>query len=61
VKTCPSKTPFTTLDGVQRNLNKEDLMICDSKKAHCIAGVFGGIDSGVENQTTNIFLESALF
>lgn len=61
VKTCPSKTSFTTLDGVQRNLNQEDLMICDSKKAHCIAGVFGGIDSGVENQTTNIFLESALF
>ena len=61
VKTCPSKTSFTTLDGTKRDLNQEDLMICDSKKAHCIAGVFGGIDSGVENHTTDIFLESALF
>jgi phenylalanyl-tRNA synthetase beta chain len=42
-------------------LNQEDLMICDNKKAHCIAGVFGGIDSGVEDQTTNVFIESAYF
>lgn len=61
VKTCPSKTSFTTLDGTKRDLNHEDLMICDNKEAHCIAGVFGGIDSGVQNKTTTIFLESALF
>ncbi len=61
VKTCPSKTSFTTLDGTKRDLNEEDLMICDNDKPHCIAGVFGGIDSGVEDQTTNVFLESAYF
>ena len=61
VKTCSSKTPFVTLDGNKRELNQEDLMICDNKKAHCIAGVFGGIDSGVEDQTTNVFIESAYF
>ena len=61
VRTCSSKTPFVTLDGNKRELNQEDLMICDNKKAHCIAGVFGGIDSGVEDQTTNVFIESAYF
>ncbi len=61
VKTCPEKTNFTTLDGVERSLSKEDLMICDSKKAHCIAGIFGGKDSGVESQTSTLFLESAYF
>ena len=61
VRTCSSKTPFVTLDGNKRELNQEDLMICDIKKAHCIAGVFGGIDSGVEDQTTNVFIESAYF
>ena len=61
VRTCSSKTPFVTLDGNKRELNQEDLMICDTKKAHCIAGVFGGIDSGVEDQTTNVFIESAYF
>ena len=61
VKTCNEKTKFTTLDGVERVLSNEDLMICDSKEAHCIAGIFGGEKSGVNNQTTNVFLESAYF
>ena len=61
VKTCKENTTFMTLDGIKRTLNKEDLMICDNSKPHCIAGIFGGKDSGVENKTTNIFLESAFF
>ena len=47
IKTLPSGTKFTTLDGVERELDKEDLMICDAEKPMCIAGVFGGIESGV--------------
>ena len=61
VKTCKTGTKFTTLDGVVRDLHADDLMICDAKKPMCIAGVFGGIDSGVSESTTNIFLESAFF
>ncbi|MBO3116496.1 phenylalanine--tRNA ligase subunit beta [Winogradskyella sp. DF17] len=61
VKTCAAGTSFTTLDGEERKLDAEDLMICDAEKPMCIAGVFGGIDSGVTEQTTNIFLESAYF
>jgi len=62
VKTLPSKTKFTTLDGVVRELNEEDLMICNANsEPMCIAGVFGGIDSGVTENTTSIFLESAYF
>src|SRR5690606_23262408 len=61
VKTLPSGTKFTTLDGVERELHEEDLMICDAEKPLCIAGVFGGMDSGVTESTTNIFLESAYF
>jgi phenylalanyl-tRNA synthetase beta chain len=61
VKTVASGTKFTTLDGVERELHEDDLMICDTKKPLCIAGVFGGLDSGVSNQTTSIFLESAYF
>jgi len=61
VKTCKENTAFMTLDGIKRSLNKEDLMICDNSQPHCIAGIFGGKDSGVENKTTNIFLESAFF
>ncbi|SEL84640.1 phenylalanine--tRNA ligase subunit beta [Parapedobacter koreensis] len=52
---------FVTLDGVTRTLHAEDLMICDADKPLCIAGVFGGIHSGVTENTTNIFLESAYF
>lgn len=61
VKTLPKGTTFTTLDGVERTLDGEDLMICDAEKPMCIAGVFGGIDSGVTENTTSIFLESAYF
>jgi phenylalanyl-tRNA synthetase beta chain len=52
---------FTTLDGVERKLTPNDLMICDATKPMCIAGVFGGENSGVTNETTSIFLESAWF
>ncbi|MEA4983559.1 MAG: phenylalanine--tRNA ligase subunit beta [Paludibacter sp.] len=61
VRTMPEGTPFTTLDGIERKLNAADLMICDEEKPMCIGGVFGGQDSGVTEQTTNIFLESAYF
>ena len=61
VKTLPSGTKFTTLDEVERELHEEDLMICDTEKPMCIAGVFGGIHSGVTTDTTSIFLESAYF
>lgn len=61
VRTCPEGTKFTTLDGVERTLNAADLMICDAEKPMCIAGVFGGLDSGVTEQTKSVFIESAYF
>lgn len=62
VLTCEAGTKFTTLDGVERTLDAADLMICDgNKRPMCIAGVFGGLDSGVTEQTTSVFLESACF
>jgi phenylalanyl-tRNA synthetase beta chain len=61
VKTLPSGTKFTTLDDVERTLHEEDLMICDENGPLCIAGVFGGKNSGVSDTTTSIFLESAYF
>ncbi|MEL0649816.1 phenylalanine--tRNA ligase subunit beta [Algibacter sp. TI.3.09] len=61
VKTLPTGTKFTTLDGVERELHEDDLMICDAEKPMCIAGVFGGLNSGVSEHTTSIFLESAYF
>ncbi len=61
VKTLPAGTKFTTLDGMVRELHEEDLMICDAEKPMCIAGVFGGLNSGVTESTTSIFLESAYF
>lgn len=61
VKTVADGTKFTTLDEVERTLHSEDLMICDAEKPLCIAGVFGGISSGVTENTTQIFLESAYF
>lgn len=61
IKTLPEGTPFVTLDGVARHLTATDLMICDAEKPLCIAGVFGGQNSGVTAQTTRIFLESAYF
>lgn len=61
VKTCPEGTPFTTLDGVERKLDARDLMICNAEAPMCIAGVFGGLDSGVTESTTDVFIESAYF
>lgn len=61
VRKAKAGTKFTTLDGVERTLSDADLMICDSKEEKCIAGVFGGLDSGVTEQTVDIFLESACF
>nr|MBA3985269.1 phenylalanine--tRNA ligase subunit beta [Flavobacteriales bacterium] len=61
VKTLPAGTKFITLDEIERKLHPEDLMICDAEKPLCIAGVLGGIESGVTEQTTSIFLESAYF
>ncbi|MDE5744705.1 MAG: phenylalanine--tRNA ligase subunit beta, partial [Paramuribaculum sp.] len=61
VRTCPEGTKFTTLDGVERTLDSRDLMICNAKEPMCIAGVFGGLDSGVKDTTTDIFIESAYF
>lgn len=62
VKCLPKETPFITLDGVERKLHEEDIMICDANdKPMCIAGVFGGINSGISNDSTSVFLESAYF
>lgn len=61
VKTLEAGTKFVTLDGVERELHEDDLMICDAEKPMCIAGVFGGEYSGVTETTTSIFLESAYF
>ena len=61
VKKYPAGTKFTTLDGVERNLTANDVMISDTEKPLCIAGVFGGLTSGVKITTTSIFLESAWF
>jgi phenylalanyl-tRNA synthetase, beta subunit, non-spirochete bacterial len=61
VKTLPNGMPFTTLDGMERELNEKDLMICSEEGPMCIGGVFGGIRSGVTESTTDIFLESAYF
>lgn len=61
VNTCPEGTKFATLDGVERTLTTRDLMICNAEEPMCIAGVFGGLDSGVTEATTDVFLESACF
>ena len=61
VKKCPEGTLFRTLDEVERKLSADDLMICNAEAPMCIAGVFGGIGSGVNTETKNIFLESAWF
>ncbi|MBQ5619515.1 MAG: phenylalanine--tRNA ligase subunit beta [Alistipes sp.] len=61
VRTCSEGTPFVTLDGVERKLTEKDLMICSAERPMCIAGVFGGLDSGVSDETVNVFLESAYF
>lgn len=61
VKTLPAGTKFTTLDEVERELHNEDLMICDTEKPLALAGVFGGLGSGVTETTTSVFIESAYF
>ncbi|MDR1459262.1 MAG: phenylalanine--tRNA ligase subunit beta [Bacteroidales bacterium] len=61
VKKATDQTSFTTLDDIERKLSKDDLMICDAVKPMCIAGVFGGKESGITDKTANVFLESAYF
>ncbi|MFV0470831.1 MAG: phenylalanine--tRNA ligase subunit beta [Paludibacteraceae bacterium] len=61
VKNLPEGTPFITLDGMERKLSADDLMICNGDEPMCIGGIFGGIASGVTENTRNIFLESAYF
>lgn len=61
VKTLPEGSKFITLDEVERTLNAADLMICNESEGMCIAGVFGGLHSGVTEETTDIFLECAYF
>lgn len=61
VRCLPQDTTFVTLDGIERKLDKRDLMICNEKEGMCIAGVFGGQKSGVTMETTNVFIESAYF
>ena len=61
VKNATANTKFTTLDGIERTLHLEDVMICDAERPLCIAGVLGGLNSGVSENTQNIFLESAYF
>jgi len=61
VRTTPEGTAFKTLDEIERKLSANDLMICDADEPMCIGGVFGGVDSGVSEKTTRIFIESAYF
>lgn len=61
VQKAQEGTVFTTLDGVERKLSHEDLMICNAQEPMCMAGVFGGLSSGITDNSTNVFLESAYF
>ena len=61
VKRAQEGEPFTTLDGVEHKLSAEDLMICNAERPMCLAGVFGGLDSGVSDTTTDVFIEAAYF
>jgi phenylalanyl-tRNA synthetase beta chain len=61
VRTATPESKFVTLDGIERELHNDDLMICNETEGMCIAGVFGGLHSGVKDSTTSIFLESAWF
>lgn len=61
VRPAAEGSKFVTLDGVERTMTSRDLMICNAEEPMCIAGVFGGLESGVTEQTTDIFLESACF
>ncbi|MBL0310231.1 MAG: phenylalanine--tRNA ligase subunit beta [Bacteroidetes bacterium] len=61
VKKLPAETAFKTLDNQDIKLHANDLMICDAEGGMCIAGVYGGLNSGVTSETKNVFLESAYF
>ncbi|MFR9649435.1 MAG: phenylalanine--tRNA ligase subunit beta [Rikenellaceae bacterium] len=61
VRTCDHGAKFTTLDGVERELTRDDLMICSQERPMCLAGIYGGMDSGISEQTVDVFLESAYF
>ena len=61
VQTLAEGTPFVTLDGVERKLSDKDLMICNAEEPMCLAGVFGGLESGTTEETKNVFIESAYF
>ena len=61
VQTLAAGTAFKTLDGENRKLSGRELMICDENEGLCIAGIFGGVNSGVTDQTKDIFIESAYF
>lgn len=61
VKTLAKGTKFTTLDGIERELNGSEIMICNAKEGMCMGGIYGGLDFGVSKETKNIFLESAYF
>ena len=61
VRTAEEGSKFVTLDGVERTMTSRDLMICNAEEPMCIAGVFGGLESGVTETTTDVFLESACF
>jgi len=61
VRRAEAGSKFVTLDGVEHTLDAADLMICDAREPRCIAGVFGGLNSGTTEKTTRVFLESACF
>lgn len=61
VRNCEEGTPFVTLDGQERKLSADDLMICNAEEPMCIAGVFGGLESGISDSTKRVFIESAWF
>ena len=61
VRSAVEGEKFVTLDGVERTLTENDLMICSAERPMCIAGVYGGQDSGISDETVNVFIESAYF
>ncbi len=61
VKTLPQGTKFTTLDGIERELNGKEAMICNAQEPMCMGGIYGGLDSGVSTETTEVLIESAYF
>ena len=61
VRSAAEGEKFVTLDGVERTLTSNDLMICSAERPMCIAGVYGGLESGINDQTVNVFIESAYF